>query len=127
MEEIEVECRKCGQKRTTYNDVRKRADAMIECKAKCFETHSQWAFVRSLSAPAKPSALVTAAPVQAANGSPPKQKDDSSSDDDGDNKPKARQAFADSPEKGKRVDTQPAQNQKPKEEEPASSGCCAVM
>jgi hypothetical protein len=39
-----VKCNKCGNTRETYNDPRLRR-SVIECKASCFESHYEWAFV----------------------------------------------------------------------------------
>ena len=67
MVEVEVRCDQCGNTRTTWNDPRKGGNkGMIECKAKCFETHPNWTFVREVSTapPALPAAV--ASPVREA-------------------------------------------------------------
>lgn len=47
-EQYEVKCNKCGSTRLTFNDPRLAAQPFIECKAKCFESHKQWTYVRTV-------------------------------------------------------------------------------
>jgi hypothetical protein len=135
--EIEVRCDKCGGNRTTYNDVRSRSDAMIECKAKCYETHSRWSFVREVgqsSSVASPAAAVQ--PPVGLAASPNRRGESSSSSSSsssgkGDRaKPRGnRNAFGN--DEG-RPSRSPGAGQHPREQQPhetheAASKCCIVM
>ena len=120
MTEVEVRCNQCGETRSTYNDVRTRPEAMIECKAKCFETHNRWTFVREIDQGAAP--VVASAPASSAgDGSPAQQRPSSSSSSSRASSPK--EAFGDA---GGQPDA--AADEPVKEEEKADDGkCCVVM
>ena len=120
MTEVEVRCDQCGETRCTYNDVRTRPEAMIECKAKCFETHNHWTFVREVSvAPAVSAsdpAAASSASAAAAGSSPNNAA--SSSDSDSESEAKPKRAFDDQPEPA-------SPDAKPEDEEEGK--CCTVM
>ena len=64
-----AQCQKCGSTRSTYNDPRLRR-SVIECKAKCFESHYEWDYVEEIEdevmtpvpAPKPASATLTSEP-----------------------------------------------------------------
>jgi len=40
--EYTYKCLQCGNIRTSYNDISLSTQSLIECKAKCYESHRKW-------------------------------------------------------------------------------------
>jgi hypothetical protein len=120
MTSLIVECRQCNNRRTTYNDPRAGA-TMIECKARCFETHGNWEY-KGEEAPAAPAAAA-ASPVRRAESA----SDRSDSDDGSPERPPAakRNAFGADEDDGKQQRRQRDRPATPQPEE--DKGACCVV
>eukprot|EP00759_Apiculatamorpha_spiralis_P054097 PhF_6_TR6825/c0_g1_i2/m.9821 len=60
--EYTYKCKQCGNVRTSYNDISLSPQSLIECKAKCFESHRNWEKIGEVKQQPQPVAPVVAPP-----------------------------------------------------------------
>lgn len=122
MVEFVVRCRQCGNERQTFNDPRVPR-TFIECKAKCFESHFNWDYVRDAALQTLPFAASSKADCE---GAPRDDATAASGIDSGDRSPNGSSPPAPRKREGWVGDAAAAEVAED-EAEKQKQRCCAAM